>query len=152
MRRTGTVVRDTDGALKLRVVRPAECEHCGMCPGRELLLDLPAGDWHVGDEVAIELPGDRLLRASALAYLTPLAGLIVGLLLGSAAGDALGMSAEAASAVGGVALMSLGFLGVKLLSPRLSRSGALALDMTPCGRKADELRKIKADRADDGGN
>ena len=95
MRRTGTVVRDTDGALKLRVVRPAECEHCGMCPGRELLLDLPAGDWHVGDEVAIELPGDRLLRASALSYLSPL---------------------------------------------------------TPCGRKADELRKIKADRADDGGN
>ena len=109
MRRTGTVVRDTDGALKLRVVRPAECEHCGMCPGRELLLDLPAGDWHVGDEVAIELPGDRLLRASALAYITPLAGLIVGLLLGSAAGDALGMSAEAASAVGGVALMALDF-------------------------------------------
>lgn len=152
MRRTGTVVRDADGALKLRVVRPAECEHCGMCPGRELLMDLPAGEWHVGDEVAIELPGDRLLRASALAYLTPLAGLIVGLLLGGAAGDALGVSAEAAGAVLGIGLMALGFVGVKLMSKRLNRSGALALELTPCGRRPDELRKTNADRADDGGN
>ena len=67
MRRTGTVVRDTDGALKLRVVRPAECEHCGMCPGRELLLDLPAGDWHVGDEVAIETHINGIISIGMLA-------------------------------------------------------------------------------------
>lgn len=152
MRRTGTVVRDERGALKLRVARPTECEHCGMCPGRELLLELPRGDWREGDEVAVELPADRLLRASALTYLTPLAGLIAGLALGGAVGGALGVSQEAASAVAGVALMAAGFAAVRLIAPRLARRGALELNMTPCGHSADEMRKIKAENADNGGN
>lgn len=147
MRRTGTVVRDTDGTLKLKVIRPAECEHCGMCDGRELLLDLPAGEWHTGDAVDVDMPADRLLRASALAYLLPLAMLLLGLIVGNAVGEGLNMSAEAASAIMGIGFMALGFGGVKLIAPKLRKKGALNMDMTPCGRSMSDVGKLETDRS-----
>ena len=145
MRRTGTVVRDASGALKLKVARPTECERCGMCPEKTLLLDLPAGDWHEGDAVDVDMPADRVLRASSLAYLLPLALLFAGLLLGEPAGRALGVSGEGASIALGLGLMALGFAGVKLISPRLKRRGALDMEMTPCGHTMSEIRAMNSE-------
>lgn len=145
MRRTGTVVKDAEGVLKVMVERPTECERCGMCQDRKLLLDLPGGDWSEGDTVDIDMPADRVLRASALVYVLPLLLLFLGLLLGDAVGGALGMSAEGASILMGLALMALGFVGVKLISPHLKRKGALDMQMTPCGHSTSEIRAMKAD-------
>lgn len=145
MRRVGTVVRDDSGALRLKVVRPTECERCGMCQDKVLLLDLPEGDWHEGDAVDVDMPADRVLRASALTYLLPLALLFAGLLLGAPVGNALGVGAEGASIVLGLGLMALGFLGVKLIAPHMKRKGALDMEMTPCGHTMNEVRAMKAE-------
>lgn len=140
MRRTGTVVRDENGALKLKVTRPTECERCGMCKAQSILLDLPAGNFSEGDTVDVDMPADRVLKASALTYVMPLALMFAGLLLGEPISRALGANAETVSVVLGVAFMALGFVGVKLIAPHMARRGALSMDMTPCGHTLSEIK------------
>lgn len=140
MRRTGTVVRDENGALKLKVTRPTECERCGMCKAQNILLDLPAGNFSEGDTVDVDMPADRVLKASALTYVMPLALMFAGLLLGEPISRALGANAETVSVVLGVAFMALGFVGVKLIAPHMARRGALSMDMTPCGHTLSEIK------------
>ncbi len=140
MRRTGTVVRNENGELKVKVIRPTECEHCGMCKEQQMLLDLPEGNFHEGDTVDIDMPADRVLRASALTYVLPLVLLFAGLLLGQPVSGALGISGETASIVLGLAFMALGFVCVRVIAPHMARKGALSMDMTPCGHTLSEIK------------
>ena len=144
MRRTGTVVKDESGALKLKITRPTECERCGMCKEQSLLLDLPEGDFREGESVDVDMPADRVLKASALTYVMPLALLFAGLLLGEPVSRAFNVSSEAASVILGIAFMALGFVGVKLIAPHMARKGALSMDMTPCGHTISEIKAAQA--------
>lgn len=118
-----TVVK-VDGKWMGEIVRSEACAKCGACQhGRQerRYYPLPEGDWHEGDQVRISLPDQAAFSASALAYGIPLAGLLVGL----AVPAALNL-AEWWQALGALAGTGLGYLGLKLLEPRLRRSGKFA--------------------------
>jgi len=87
MLRVGTVVASEGGQLTVLFERPEACEKCGACGGgrhgHKIVLADPAGGAAVGDQVSVDMPEARLVSASALAYLIPLGGLLIGLLVGA---------------------------------------------------------------------
>ena len=110
-----------NGQLVGEVVRSEACARCGACKhGMEekRYYPLPEGDWHEGDQVTLSLPDGAAFAAGALAYGIPLAGVLAGLAVGALLGLAdlwQGVAALVGLALGGIVL--------KLLDPKLKRSG-----------------------------
>ena len=79
MKREATVV-EVDGRLMAEVVRTEACLQCHACQygqkGR-VLVELPEGDYRVGDTVELSLEDARFARASLVAYALPVATLEV---------------------------------------------------------------------------
>lgn len=98
MIRSGRVVEKENGCVSVCFDRPEMCEHCGACNGKahkELVKIL--GDAEIGDVVEVEMPDAKIVRASALAYVVPLVGLMAGLLIGQNV-----FGSDTAAAVGGL--------------------------------------------------
>ena len=84
MERTGTITAVSGDTLEVTFCRPGDCEKCHACIGGEKKhVLLVKGEGHVGDVAVVSLPEQTVVKASALAYLLPLAGLFVGMLLGA---------------------------------------------------------------------
>jgi sigma-E factor negative regulatory protein RseC len=131
-----TVVATSAGAAVLQATRRSSCGSCGAAAGcgtslldrflgrRPLLLEVDNSlDVAVGDRVVVGVPEASMLRAAAAAYLGPLAGLILGAIVGRHA--PLGWLLPGATAgpewlslMGG----GLGFVIALLLVARYSRS------------------------------
>lgn len=125
----------TLGRARVRTQRGASCEQCGaqhacscLGGGREALLwvEDPLGV-RVGDRVTIAVPEGTVLRASVLAYLLPVAALVVGALVGHRLASAWGVAADLGAAGLGLAGMAAAFLlarylGAKaVVAPRIVR-------------------------------
>ena len=129
MLRTGTVVACEDSQLTVLFERPEACEKCGACGGRRhghrITLPVPAGDATVGDQVSVDMPEARVVSASALAYLIPLAGLLAGLILGARQAEraAPGMSPDLFAALCALAGLATS-LPVLMLADRAIRGKA----------------------------
>jgi len=95
--------------------RPEACQKCGACGGgrhgHRIALADPTGEAADGDRVTVELPESRVVSASALAYLIPLAGLLAGLILGAQQTErvASGMSSDLFTALCALAGLVLSF-------------------------------------------
>ncbi|NLD52444.1 MAG: SoxR reducing system RseC family protein [Clostridiales bacterium] len=85
MLRTGRVTREAQHGVEVCFERLAACHGCNAC-GREKKSTtvFVYGKASVGDTVSVEMPDAQVLRASLLTYLLPLAGLLGGLMAGSA--------------------------------------------------------------------
>ncbi len=84
MVKTGKVVAYDKGKIKVCFERPEACAKCGQCGSiKETLITL-AGTASPGDMVDVFLPEGQLLKYTAVAYIIPLAGLLIGLVLGKA--------------------------------------------------------------------
>ena len=84
MERTGTITAVSGDTLEVTFCRPGDCEKCHACIGGEKKhVLLVKGEGHVGDVAVVSLPEQTVVKASALAYLLPLAGLFIGMLLGA---------------------------------------------------------------------
>ena len=100
MERTGTITAVSGDTLEVTFCRPGDCEKCHACIGGEKKhVLLVKGEGHVGDVAVVSLPEQTVVKASALAYLLPLAGLFIGMLLGALVAP---QSETAGSAIGGV--------------------------------------------------
>jgi positive regulator of sigma E activity len=122
------VVEVAAGRTRLEPASPA-CEACSACSGRchgilsglvatdRLALsgeDLPAG-LHPGDELLLEFDPAALSRRAWSVYGLPLAGLLIGVLIGTAALDAPGAIREVAVALGALAGFAVGLLTARLI-------------------------------------
>lgn len=113
--RAGRVVSVSAGHVVVRFERESACAACraakvcaGSTPTRDLVVPRPRHRRLLpGDPVQVGVAETSALRATAIAYLTPLAGLITGMALASAAGLAEGVVALASLAglAGGFAAM-----------------------------------------------
>ena len=71
------------GMATIVYARPDACEKCGACGTKthqgsiSLKADCVQGDW-----VRVELPDGQFLKATSIAYLVPLCGFVLGLMLG----------------------------------------------------------------------
>ncbi len=86
MEETGTVISQNADEVTVRFERTDACKKCGVCAmgqDGEMLMRLRNDTGAVaGDIVTVELPEGRLLLASMLSYGLPLAGRVIGLMLG----------------------------------------------------------------------
>lgn len=115
MQRTGEVTAVNGDMLEITFCRPADCEKCNACHGGQKVTKLTiAGQAQVGDIAVVEMPMKTLMQASTLAYGLPLAGLMIGLIAGTALfpqhGDAAGV------------LLGIAGLGVTALIIRLGEN------------------------------
>ena len=83
MERTGEVKAVQGEWLEIEFCRPADCEKCNACHGGQKIMNLRLkGKARVGDKVVVSLPVSVVTRASVIVYILPLAGLLLGMLLG----------------------------------------------------------------------
>ncbi|NMD37311.1 MAG: SoxR reducing system RseC family protein [Christensenellaceae bacterium] len=125
MIRTGKVIANNNGNCEIEFVR---LEACGKCRGCNLnntpaRLTMP-GNYNVGDFVDVSLPNEQFLKATAVAYLIPLIGLLVGLVLGSVIPKYFDMkTSDVTTLIGGVSGLALSMLGLGV-SERLRKKPA----------------------------
>ena len=81
MERTGTVTAVRGEWLDIAFCRPSDCGKCNACLGGKSQTTLRVkGEAHVGDSAVVSMPRKSMLRATALAYLLPLIGLLAGMI------------------------------------------------------------------------
>jgi len=122
MTRTGKVVEKKGGIAVIAFDRLATCEKCNGCFGgasTQIELEIDAD---IGDAVDIEMPDGRILSASAIAYLIPLALLLIGLLGGSALHGPLSLPLDVNlfSGIAGLLLLALGLVILRVIDRTLS--------------------------------
>ncbi len=126
----GKVLYVQDGRARVEVSPAGHCAQCEMAnsciPGAQGTRVIEVADpvgVSVGQEVHIELSGDKLVLASFLAYIIPLLGLCVGVFIGfAAAGDS---QAEFWSGVGGCIGLIVGLLISRMAGQSLKSRGQL---------------------------
>ena len=135
MTQNGIVVAVGGENATVEFLRSEACAKCGACRlGTEtrVRVQMPnrAGA-SVGDEVVVELHSGRLLRASAVTYLVPLAGLLIGLLLGQLAARRVfpAFNADLAAAAGALLGTALGVLSIYLTENKRAAGGQYAPTM-----------------------
>lgn len=85
MERIGEVTAVHGEWLEITFCRPSDCEKCQACHGGQKQTKLMVkGSAKVGDGAIVDMPANMVMRASATAYLIPLAGLMGGLFIGAA--------------------------------------------------------------------
>ena len=116
MIRTGKVVGIQGNSLEVCFERPEMCAKCGACMGREAHKETVkiAGSASVGDTVTVEMPDAKIVKVSLIAYIIPLTGLLIGLLIGQAL-----LKTDIWAAVFGLAGMGCGILITRMLDRRL---------------------------------
>lgn len=121
----GIVVGSGAEGVSVRVEASEACGGCGHC-GRSgsgmLMTDvLDALGARPGDTVEVELSAKGNMLAGVFVYALPVAGLLLGYVLGWLAGPRLGAQADAAGALGALAVA-----GAALAGGRKLGSGALS--------------------------
>lgn len=118
MRREGKVVAAGDGVVSVCFQRPEACQSCGACAGQaqETLVQIP-GNAPVGSRVEVEMPDRQVIKASLLAYVLPLALLLIGIVLGCQF-----LQSEALGVGLGVGLMGLSYGLLRLAEKKLRKA------------------------------
>lgn len=121
MERTGEITAVHGEYLEITFCRPSDCEKCGACHGGQKQMKITLkGQGRVGDIAVVDMPMKTLMRASAIAYALPLAGLLIGMFAGATLFPA---KQDMAGALG--ALIGLGIsLGVVVLTERKRRQSS----------------------------
>ncbi|MDR2513781.1 MAG: SoxR reducing system RseC family protein [Christensenellaceae bacterium] len=118
MEESGRVLEIHGETMTVLFERSAMCERCGACEKANEEMRMLVGraeEAEVGDRVKVSLRGGTLLKAALLAYGLPLAGLLLGLILG----ETLPFQGNRdLIAVGlGLGFAGLAFFGLKLSEP-----------------------------------
>ena len=122
----GIITKAENEILTVVFDRPEACGECHACNrGSESCAKHTIemkGNGSVGDIVEVEIDDDHVVLASAIAYLIPLAGLIIGMVAGFFVSKSLShVNEELVSAVGGIVGVAIGYMSMHLLNPRLSK-------------------------------
>ena len=118
------------GRALVRIRRAEACHSCaargacqtlgGQTQDIELTVDNSLGAVP-GDQVVLSLDESAVIKASAVLYLVPATTLILGALVGAAAGPRLGFAQDPGSIWGALGGLCLGLVLVKLIGKAMSR-------------------------------
>ena len=116
MEQTGEVIEVRDGLLTVQFCRPEACENCRACTlGKHRSMIKIPGEAQVGDIVTVSMPEGQVAKASLMAYLMPLCGLLLGMFTGWALGG------DIPAIIGAAAGLGISMLILKLLDSRLRK-------------------------------
>ena len=92
------------------------CAQCGACMGRKPHEELVKieGIAAVGDTVAVEMPDAKIVKVSLIAYMIPLIGLLIGLLIGQTL-----LNNDLWAAFTGLIGLAVGILAVRIFDRKL---------------------------------
>ena len=116
MVRTGKVVGTNGSVLDVCFERPEMCAHCGACMGGKVHEETVkiSGTAQLGDTVEVEMPDAKIVKVSLIAYIIPLIGLMLGLLIGQTL-----MHNDLWSAVTGLVGLGAGILVARVFDKKL---------------------------------
>ena len=84
MRQPGEITERKNGMIEVAFCRPEACAACNACEGGKKEHRIwVKGEGRVGDIAVVEMPDRMVAKASAVAYGLPLAGLLLGMILGN---------------------------------------------------------------------
>ncbi len=121
----GIVTETNAGMLTIAFDRPEACGDCHNCMrGSEDCkkhLIRVAGDAHVGDVVTVELDDSHVVIASAIAYLVPLTGFLLGLAAGYFLQNVIPINGELLMSATAVIGTGIAYLIMKIIDPYFSK-------------------------------
>ncbi len=150
----GTVLETRAGRARVEVSPGGMCSQCELASsclpasdgGRIIEVADPIGV-APGLRVRIELTGGKIVAASFLAYVVPLAGLVAGALIGFYA--AAPASTELWGGIGAAAGLTAGFLVSRTLGQRLANRGRLTPIITGVIAQENGAKDKEKDRHGD---
>ncbi len=121
MVRTGKVVGISGKAIEVCFERPEMCAQCGACMGHKPHEETVRieGSAEIGDTVAVEMPDAKIVKVSLIAYIIPLIGLMIGLLIGQVL-----LKSDLWAALTGLLGLGTGILVTRMLDKRLGAQKA----------------------------
>lgn len=121
MVRTGKVVGISGKAIEVCFERPEMCAQCGACMGHKPHEETVRieGSAEIGDTVAVEMPDAKIVKVSLIAYIIPLIGLMIGLLIGQVL-----LKSDLWAALTGLLGLGAGILVTHMLDKRLGAKKA----------------------------
>lgn len=124
MKEKGEVIEVKGDIAKVRFKRTSACGKCNACGFKrnqnEIVIETKNTlDARVHDMVEMQITSGSILKASAYAYIFPLIMLIIGLVAGYIAGNALNIfgNPEIFSAICGIVLTAASFVIIRLTEP-----------------------------------
>lgn len=122
MNEYGKIIKTNNGEAVISIRRSSACDRCGACEmgcrEEEMLLTVPnILDGNIGDYVELELSDAQVLKASAITYLFPLVGLILGVAAGYLIAPLLGIDWELLGSITGIIFTVISFLIIRSLEP-----------------------------------
>lgn len=122
MKEAGEVVKIEDGRAHLVFNRTSACSKCGACgmiAGKssvtvEAQNTLGAKE---GDRVELEFSTKNAMKSSLIAYIFPLAMLLLGVLIGYYAPQTVFETKDVFAAILGIVFAAAAFVVIKLLNP-----------------------------------
>ena len=123
---SGKVLEADDNIAVVMFKRSTACDKCGACGILKGQNDVNVSlenslNAKQGDSVLVELQASNFVGATAIAYLFPLAALIIGFVLGYSIGNAVGINNEVLAAILAIAFTVLSFFCLKLIDPVIKR-------------------------------
>ena len=84
MRQPGEITESKNGMLEVTFCRPEACAACNACEGGKKEHKIwVRGEGRVGDIAIVDMPERMVVKASFVAYGLPLAGLLLGMVIGN---------------------------------------------------------------------
>ncbi len=123
------VVKKVDGVTARVVIKKSSaCDHCvkDECDMESMDFEVEAinaANARVGQTVKVVMKAQTYIKGALLLYMLPVFALFVGAIFGKFyLSDAFkGVGPEAAAAIGGVLLMILSFIVIKIVSSRMEK-------------------------------
>ncbi|HBU12193.1 MAG TPA: hypothetical protein DEB31_05535 [Clostridiales bacterium] len=143
MKETGKVVEiagDTAYLFFNRTAACAKCGACGMTAGRNTITVPAKNTLHakVGDRVELEFTAKNALSSSAIAYIFPLAMLLLGVLIGYNVPQTFFDPPDALAAILGIVFAAVSFVVLRLLNPFFKRKFAHVYSMVRLAEPGEE--------------
>lgn len=119
----GIVVEIEGHKAMVKAGRHAECENCGACPGSGSAIIAVQNDLGatIGQRVLFEIPEEQPVKGAFLIFVLPLLSIFAGAWLGGLICAALSVSVLLGRISGGVLLLALSAVLVKVLDKHHGR-------------------------------
>ena len=127
MTENGIINKIKNNTAWVTVVKGEHCQGCTACSafgeGSAELMARNDTSAKVGDRVQVEINPQKVVKHSAIVFLLPVFGLVLGYFLGVNYLATLGLSTEGAGIVGSLAFMVLTFGGIVIYDRKIGKSG-----------------------------